>query len=92
MCRGFDQHDVEGSMRHNVCIYAIKSNIMKATSLGIWYRQIPGGFIVDPQGEVVEPKIHNGSKFIYKNGERIPISKIPELDYYSALRFRNVFC
>jgi len=36
-----------------------------ATNLGIWYVQIPNGFVINPMGQVVGPKIHNGSTFVF---------------------------
>jgi len=65
---------------------------LKATNLGIWYIQIPSGIIVNPVGEIVEPKTHNGSKFILKNRKRVAISKLPKLDYNAAMWFREIFC
>lgn len=64
---------------------------MKATALGIWYIQIPYGFIINPQGEVVEPKEHNGSVFVWHKRERKPVSKIPKLTYQQAMEFKKVF-
>lgn len=64
---------------------------MKATALGIWYQQIPYGHVVDPQGEVVEVKEHNGSKFVWVNRKRKPISKLPKLAYSAAMEFKKVF-
>jgi hypothetical protein len=43
---------------------------MKATALGIWYVQILLHFVVSPVGEVIEPKEHNGSKFVWVNRKR----------------------
>ena len=54
-------------MATNVCIYATKNKTMKATALGIWYVQVPLHFVISPQGEVVDPKEHNGSKFVWVN-------------------------
>lgn len=64
---------------------------MKATALGIWYRQNPYGFIVNPQGEVVEPKKHNGSVFVWHERKRKPVSKIPKLSYQDVDNFKTVF-
>lgn len=65
---------------------------MNVTILGIWYVQIPNGCIVNPMGEVVEPKEHNGSKFVLINRVRKPISKLPKLDYEAAMYFKKIFC
>jgi len=65
---------------------------LKGTALGLWYQQIPGGWVVNPQGEVVEPKEHNGSKFIYIDRKRKPISKITKLNREQAMEFKKVFC
>ena len=64
---------------------------MKATNLGIWYQQIPNGHVINPMGEVVEPKVHNGSIFILKNRKRVPISKLPKLNYEEAMNFKDIF-
>ena len=65
---------------------------MKATNLGIWYQQIPNGHVVNPMGEVIEPKEHNGSMFVLVKRKRKPISKLPKLDYLEAMRFKEIFC
>jgi len=65
---------------------------MKATALGIWYVQVPLQFVVSPQGEVVEPKEHNGSKFVWMGRKRKPISKITKLNKQQAMAFKSVFC
>lgn len=64
---------------------------MKATSLRIWYVQIPGGYVVNPQGEVVEPKEHNGSKFVWVKRKRKTINSVPKLNYKDAMDFKKVF-
>lgn len=64
---------------------------MKATALGIWYQQIPSGIIVNPLGEIVEPKIHNGSKFVLVNRQRKPVSKLTKLNYLEAMNFKTIF-
>ena len=75
----------------NSLIAATKTKQMKATALGIYYQQIPGGWVVSPQGEVLEVKEHNGSKFIYINRKRKPISKLPKLDKKAAMEFKEIF-
>lgn len=64
---------------------------MKATALGIYYVQIPYGYVINPQGEVLEVKEHNGSKFVWVDRKRKPISKIVKLDYNAAMEFKKVF-
>lgn len=64
---------------------------MKGTALGIWYVQIPYNYVVSPQGEVVEVKEHNGSKFVWINRKRKPVSKLPALDFKAAMEFKEVF-
>jgi len=64
---------------------------MKATNLGIWYVQVPHQFVINPIGEVVEPKVHNGSVFVLINRNRVPISKLPELNYQEAMTFKEIF-
>ena len=77
---------------YNAHIYETKNKQMKATALGIYYQQIPGGWVISPQGEVLEVKEHNGSKFIYVNRKRKPISKLPKLDKKAATEFKEIFC
>ncbi len=64
---------------------------MKATNLGIWYQQIPSGIIVNPMGEIIESKVHNGSKFVLIDRIRKPISKLPKLNYEDAMKFKEIF-
>jgi hypothetical protein len=64
---------------------------MKATNLGLWYMQIPSGLIVNPLGETVEPKVHNGSKFVLINRKRVAISKLPKLNFNDAMEFKKIF-
>jgi len=73
-------------------IDATKNKTMGATSLGIWYVQIPYNYVVSPQGEVIEPKVHNGSKFVWVGRKRKVISKMPKLDYSAAMGFKKIFC
>ena len=76
----------------NVCIYATKNNYMKVTNLGIWYMQIPSKIIVNPLGEIVEPSVHNGSKFVLIKRDRKAISKLPKFNYEQAMKFKEIFC
>ena len=64
---------------------------MKATNLKIWYVQVPLHFVVNDAGEVVEVKEHNGSKFVWIKRKRVPISKLPHLNYEEAMRFKKIF-
>jgi hypothetical protein len=64
---------------------------MKATNLGIWYVQVPLQFVVNDVGEVVEPKVHNGSVFVWIKRVRVPISKLPHLNYEEAMFFKRIF-
>ena len=41
---------------------ALEDKKLKGTALGLWYQQIPNGYVVNPLGEVVEPKEHNSIK------------------------------
>ena len=79
-------------MAHNATIYAIKNKTMKATSLGIWYVQIPNIFVVNPFGEVVTPKVYKGNKVIIDKRKQISVSKLPHLNYDAAMNFKNIFC
>ena len=64
---------------------------LKATALGLWYVQIPNKFVVDPFGNVVEPKVYKGNKVIIKNRKQISVSKLPHLNYSDAINFKNIF-
>lgn len=64
---------------------------MKATNLGIWYRQIPSGVVVNPLGEIVQPKFHNGSFYVVVNRKMKAVSKLPQLDFKSAIEFKKIF-
>ena len=70
----------------------VKHKTMKGTALGLWYVQIPNIFVINPMGEVVEPKVHNGSRFVLINRNRVPISKLPHLNYQEAIKFKEIFC
>ena len=65
---------------------------MKVTNLGIWYRQIPSGVVVNPLGEIVKPKFHNGSFYVVVNRKMKAVSKLPQLNYKQAMDFKEVFC
>jgi hypothetical protein len=80
------------SIAHNTYIDAMNYKEMKATSLGLWYMQIPSGLIVNPLGVIIEPRFHNGSWYVVKNRKPIAISGLPKLDYQSAMDFKEVFC
>ena len=65
---------------------------MNVTNLGIWYKQIPSGIIVNPFGKIVEPKYHNGSYYVIVDRKMKAVSKLPELNYQDAMSFKEVFC
>lgn len=65
---------------------------MKATALGIWYRQIPSGVVVNPLGEVITPKEYKGSKYVVVNRKYKSVSSLPKLDYSNAMLFKEIFC
>ena len=81
-----------GEIAFNVCIDATNLKLNMATALGLWYVQIPYGFVVSPQGEVVEVKGHDGSRFVWVNRKRKAISSMPKLDYKAAMEFKKIFC
>lgn len=83
--------EVNVAMPHNACIDATKYNYMKGTSLRLWYVQIPNKFVIDPMGNVVEPKLHNGSLYVLIKRKRVPISKLPHLNYEAAMKFKKIF-
>ena len=76
----------------NTQIVAPKNKSMKATSLGIWYVQIPSGIVVNPLGEIVEPKTHKGSRYVVVNRKVKAVSKLPHLNYSDAMNFKEIFC
>lgn len=82
----------QGTLPSYTTIDELNHKTMKATSLGIWYIQIPLHFVINQQGEVVEPKEHNGSKFVWEKRKRKTISSMPKLDYAAAMRFKEIFC
>lgn len=65
---------------------------MKVTNLGIWYVQIPSGIVINPLGEIVEPKEHHGSKYVVVNRKIKSVSKLPHLNYSDAMEFKEIFC
>lgn len=64
---------------------------MKATNLGIWYVQIPNNHVINPMGEIVDPKIHKGSTFVLIERKRVALSKLPHLNYNEAMNFKHIF-
>ena len=64
---------------------------MKGMALGIYYVQIPNNFIVDPFGNVIEPKVYKGNLVIIKNRKQVSVSKLPRLNYQAAMEFKNIF-
>ena len=65
---------------------------MKVTNLGIWYQQIPSMIIVNPLGEIVQPKFHNGSWYVVVNRKPKSVSKLTKLNKEQAMAFKEVFC
>jgi hypothetical protein len=65
---------------------------MEATALGIWYVQVPNKFVVDPFGNVVEPKVYKGNSVVIRNRKQVSVSKLPRLNYAEAMEFKKVFC
>jgi len=80
-----------GSIAHNAMLCDTKIKTMKATALGIWYRQIPNNFIIDPLGNVVQPKVYKGNTVIIRDRRQVSVSKLPHLDYRGAMEFKNIF-
>ena len=64
---------------------------MKGMALGIYYVQIPNNFIIDPLGNIVEPKVYKGNLVIIKNRKQLSVSKLPRLNYQAANEFKNIF-
>jgi hypothetical protein len=56
-----------GSIACNTLIAATKNKTMKATSLGLWYVQIPNNFVIDKFGNVVELKVYKGNTVIIRD-------------------------
>lgn len=63
---------------------------MKATALGLWYVQIPNNFVIDPFGNVVEPKVYKGNKVIIRNRKQVSVSKLPHLNKKDAFEFMDI--
>ena len=78
-------------MRGNSHIDETKLIINMATALGIYYVQIPNNFIIDPFGNIVEPKVYKGNKVIIQNRKQLSVSKLPRLNYQAAMEFKNIF-
>lgn len=76
----------------NTIIDATKPKHNMATALGIWYVQIPNNFIIDPFGNVVEPKVYKGNRVIIKNRKQVSVSKLPHLNFNNTMNFKNIFC
>jgi len=72
-------------------IDAMNYKELKATPLGLWYMQIPSKFVVNPLGEIIEPKYHNGSWYVVINRKPKAISGLPKLDYQDTMEFKKVF-
>jgi len=79
-------------MASNTQIAATKNKSMKATSLDIWYVQIPSGIVVNPLGVIVEPKTHKGSRYVVVNRKMKAVSKLPRLNYSDVMNFKEIFC
>ena len=78
-------------MAGNTYISATKNKTMKATALGIWYVQIPNKFVIDPFGNLVEPKVYKGNTVIIRERKQVSVSKLPHLNYTDAMQFKKVF-
>jgi hypothetical protein len=65
---------------------------MKGTALGLWYVQIPNKFVIDPLGNVVEPKVYKGNTVIIRERKQVSVSKLPHLNYSEAMEFKKIFC
>ena len=80
-----------GRLSGNTYISATKNKTMKATALGIWYVQIPNKFVIDPFGNLVEPKVYKGNTVIIRERKQVSVSKLPHLNYTDAMQFKKVF-
>jgi len=47
--------------------------------------------VVNPLGVIVEPKTHNGSRYVVVNRKMKAISKLPHLNYSDAMNFKEIF-
>ena len=67
-----------------------------ATSLGLWYIQIPYNYLIDPYGNVVEPKVQikkgKEYKYVWIDRKQVFLSAIPKLTYQEAMIFKSIFC
>lgn len=77
----------------NSYIDEIKHKTMKVTNLGIWYQRIPSGIIVNPLGEIVQPKLHNGSWYVVIKRKPVAVSnpRIPKLTQERVMEFKRIF-
>ena len=85
------QLGTSGSIAYNSKIDEPKLKLNMATALGIYYVQIPNNFIIDPFGNVIEPKVYKGNKVIIQNRKQLSVSKLPHLNYQAAMEFKNIF-
>lgn len=80
---------------YNSYIDALNHKTMKATAIGLWYIQIPYNYLIDPYGNVVEPKVQikNGKEYFYiweKRKQKF-LSSIPKLTKERVLEFKKIF-
>ena len=76
---------------YNSYIDETKPIINMATALGIFYVQTPNNYIIDPFGNIIEPKVYKGNKVIINNRKQLSVSKLPHLNYQAAMEFKNIF-
>lgn len=71
----------------------MKDKELKTTSLGIWYQQIPSMLVINPLGEIITPKFHNGSWYVVIKSKPVAVSnpRIPKLNYKLAMEFKTIF-
>jgi len=70
----------------------MENKTLKGTALGLWYVQIPNKFVIDPLGNVVEPKVYKGNRVIIRDRKQISVSKLSHLNYSEAMNFKKIFC
>jgi hypothetical protein len=81
-----------GLLAHNTQIDAMEDKKLKGTAIGLWYVQVPNIFVIDPFGNVVEPKVYKGNRVIIEGRKQVSVSKLPHLNYSETMNFKKIFC
>jgi len=76
---------------YNVCIDATKLKLNMATALGLWYVQIPYGFVISQKEEVVKVKETCAFLIDYLQGYKNSISVLPENQILNPKEFNEKY-